>query len=891
MNDKYVPAEVEAAAQAHWEATGATRVTEDSGKPKFYACSMLPYPSGKLHMGHVRNYTINDMMARWMRMKGFNVLMPMGWDAFGLPAENAAIDNNVAPAKWTRANIADMKSQMKPLGLAFDWTRELATCDPGYYKWNQWFFLKMLDKGIAYKKTQIVNWDPVDQTVLANEQVVDGKGWRSGAPVEKREIPGYYLAITKYADELLAGVADTTSPHYLEGWPERVRLMQEHWIGRSEGVRFAFTHDIRGRDGRPIQDGRMYVFTTRADTIMGVTFAAVAPEHPLALHAAEGNPKVAAFIEECKKGGTTEAELALREKEGLPLDLNVTHPLTGQPVPLWVGNYVLMSYGDGAVMGVPGHDERDFAFARKYGIDILQVVHIDGLDYDYERWQDWYADKERGITINSGNWSGLPYQQAVDAIAQVLASHGLGEKKVTWRLRDWGISRQRYWGTPIPIIHCEGSNEPGRERPGCGTVPVPEQDLPVLLPEDLLPDGSGSPLTKCGAFIHVACPKCGQPARRETDTMDTFVDSAWYYMRYCSPGSDMAMVDARSEYWMPMDQYIGGIEHAVLHLLYARFWTKAMRDLGLVSYHEPFRKLFTQGMLLNQSFYREGEGGRRRWFYPTEVEVAYDDKGHPVGAQAKADGLPVMLGGIEKMSKSLNNVVEPRDIIARFGADTARVFTMFAGPPDQSAAWSDSGAEGCWRFLRRVWAFAHRSGARVAAAAASIEGASHAAVALRRELHLLLRQVSHDFERLQYNTVVSGAMKMLNALEAAALADTPADNAVLREGLSLLVRTLYPAAPHITHGLWGGLGFAAAAGDLVDAPWPQVDEAALVQDEIELVLQVNGKVRGKLRVAADATSTAIEALAVATPEVARFGEGRPVKMVKVVPGRLVNVVA
>ncbi len=880
MNERYVPAEVEAAAQAHWEATGATRVTEDSGKPKFYACSMLPYPSGKLHMGHVRNYTINDMMARWMRMKGFNVLMPMGWDAFGLPAENAAIDNGVAPAKWTRANIADMKSQMQPLGLSFDWSRELATCDPDYYKWNQWFFLKLLEHGIAYKKTQVVNWDPVDQTVLANEQVVDGKGWRSGAPVEKREIPGYYLAITKYADELLAGVADTTSPHYLEGWPERVRLMQEHWIGRSEGVRFAFTHHIRGRDGALIQDGRMYVFTTRADTIMGVTFAAVAPEHPLARHAAEGNPEVAAFIEACRKGGTTEAELALREKEGLPLGLNVTHPLTGQPVPLWVGNYVLMSYGDGAVMGVPGHDERDFAFARKYGLDILQVVHIDGLDYDYERWQDWYADKERGITINSGNWSGLRYQQAVDAVAQVLASHGLGEKKVTWRLRDWGISRQRYWGTPIPIIHCAS----------CGSVPVPEKDLPVLLPEDLLPDGSGSPLARCESFIQVACPKCGRPARRETDTMDTFVDSAWYYMRYCSPGSKTAMVDARSEYWMPMDQYIGGIEHAVLHLLYARFWTKAMRDLGLVSYHEPFRKLFTQGMLLNQSFYREGEGGRKRWFYPGEVEVEVDDKGHPVGARAKADGLPVMLGGIEKMSKSLNNVVEPRDIIARFGADTARVFTMFAGPPDQSAAWSDSGAEGCWRFLRRVWAFAVKSRARVASAGAGHEGAGAAATALRRELHLLLKQVSHDFERLQYNTVVSGAMKMLNALEAAALADTPADNAVLREGLSLLVRTLYPAAPHITHGLWSGLGFAAAAGDLVDAPWPQVDEAALVQDEIELVLQVNGKVRGKLRVAADATSAAIEALAGITPEVARFGEGRPVKMVKVVPGRLVNVV-
>nr|MCU0969295.1 leucine--tRNA ligase [Rubrivivax sp.] len=570
MNDKYVPVEVEAAAQAHWEATDAYRVTEDAARPKFYACSMLPYPSGKLHMGHVRNYTINDMMVRWLRMKGLNVLMPMGWDAFGLPAENAAIDNGVAPAKWTRANIADMKAQMKPLSLAFDWSREVATCDPSYYRWNQWFFLKMLEKGIAYKKTQVVNWDPVDQTVLANEQVVDGRGWRSGAPVEKREIPGYYLAITKYADELLAGVADPTAPHFLEGWPERVRLMQEHWIGRSEGVRFAFTHDIRDDDGKLVQDGKMYVFTTRADTIMGVTFCAVAPEHPLAQLAAAREPEVAAFIEECKKGGTTEAELALREKAGLPLHLDVTHPLTGQPVPLWVGNYVLMSYGDGAVMGVPGHDERDFAFARKYGIEILQVIHVDGLEYDYTRWQDWYADKERGITVNSGNWSGLRHKAAVDAVAKALAEAGLGEKKVTWRLRDWGISRQRYWGTPIPIIHC----------PSCGSVPVPEQDLPVVLPEDLVPDGSGNPLDKCESFLNVACPSCGQPARRETDTMDTFVDSAWYYMRYCCPDSTDAMVDARNEYWMPMDQYIGGIEHAVLHLLYARFWTKAMRDLG-----------------------------------------------------------------------------------------------------------------------------------------------------------------------------------------------------------------------------------------------------------------------------------------------------------------------
>jgi leucyl-tRNA synthetase len=881
MNDKYAPAEVEAAAQAHWEATGASRAVEDASKPKFYACSMLPYPSGKLHMGHVRNYTIGDMMGRQLRMKGMNVLMPMGWDAFGLPAENAAMDNGVPPAQWTRQNIADMKSQMQPLGLAFDWSRELATCDPGYYKWNQWFFLQLLEKGIAYKKTQIVNWDPVDQTVLANEQVVDGKGWRSGAVVEKREIPGYYLAITAYAEELLAGVTDTTSAHYLDGWPERVRLMQEHWIGKSEGVRFAFTHDIQGDDGKPVQGGKLHVFTTRADTIMGVTFCAVAPEHPLATLAAQTQPKVAAFIEECKKGGTTEAELALKEKAGLPLGYTVKHPLTEDQVPVWVGNYVLMGYGDGAVMGVPGHDERDFAFAKKYGIPILQVVHIDGQHFSYDEWRDWYADKQQGITVNSGNFSGLQHKAAVNAIARQLETLGLGEKKTTWRLRDWGISRQRYWGTPIPIIHCDS----------CGSVPVPEKDLPVLLPEDLVPDGSGNPLNKSPAFLNVACPKCGQPARRETDTMDTFVDSAWYYMRYCCPGSDDSMVDARNDYWMPMDQYIGGIEHAVLHLLYARFWTKAMRDLGLVSFSEPFTKLFTQGMLLNESYYRDDPAsGKPRWFYPSEVEVQYDERGHPVGATAKADGLPVMLGGIEKMSKSKNNVVEPRDIIKRFGADTARVFTMFAGPPDQSAAWSDSGAEGVYRFLRRLWAAGVKAQPRLAAAAASVDGASPAAVALRREMHLNLRQVSHDFERLQYNTVVSGAMKMLNAIDDAKLADTPADAAVLKEAMSLIVRTLYPAAPHITHALWTQLGFAAAHGDLIDAPWPAVDEAALVQDEIGLVLQVNGKVRGSITVPASASNAEIEAAAAAAAEVARFGEGRPIKMIKVVPGRLVNVV-
>ena len=894
MNEKYAPAEVEAAAQAHWAATDAYRVTEDATRTKFYACSMLPYPSGKLHMGHVRNYTINDMMARYLRMKGMNVLMPMGWDAFGLPAENAAMDNQVPPAQWTRANIADMKAQMQPLGLAFDWTRELATCDPSYYKWNQWFFLKMLEKGIAYKKTQIVNWDPVDQTVLANEQVVDGRGWRSGAIVEKREIPGYYLAITQYADELLAGVNDSTYPGYLEGWPERVRLMQEHWIGKSEGVRFAFPHGIKGADGQLIQGGKLYVFTTRADTIKGVTFCAVAPEHPLATLAAQGNADLTAFIENCKRGGTTEAELALREKEGRPLGLTVTHPLTGAEVPVWVGNYVLMGYGDGAVMGVPAHDERDFAFAKKYALDILQVVQVDGEHFSYDHWQDWYGDKARGVTINSGNYSGLPYKLAVDAIAAALAGEGLGEKKTTWRLRDWGISRQRYWGTPIPNIHCDGSDGPGGRSPGCGSVPVPEKDLPVLLPEDLVPDGSGNPLNKCASFLNVACPQCGQAARRETDTMDTFVDSAWYYMRYCCPGSDDAMVDVRNEHWMPMDQYIGGIEHAVLHLLYARFWTKAMRDLGLVTFSEPFTKLFTQGMLLNESYFREEDSGKKRWFYPSEVDVQHDERGQPVGATAKADGLPVTLGGIEKMSKSKNNVVEPRDIIAKFGADTARLFTMFAGPPDQSAAWSDSGAEGSFRFLRRLWSSGLKLAARSGVAAPGFDGISPAGAALRREMHLLLRAVTHDYDRLQYNTVVSGAMKMLNAIDDAKLAEgsgsASGDGAALKEAFGILLRTLYPAAPHIAHALWGELRYDVAHGDITRAPWPQVDEDALVQDEIELVLQVGGKLRGSIRVPAGADRTAIEAAALASPEFQRFAEGKSAKKVVVVPGRLVNVV-
>lgn len=870
MDDKYNHLAVEKAAQAQWTARDAYRVTEQAGKKKFYACSMLPYPSGKLHMGHVRNYTINDMLTRYLRMNGYNVLMPMGWDAFGLPAENAALKNGVPPAKWTYENIAYMKGQMQAMGLAIDWSREVATCDPSYYKWNQWLFLKMLEKGIAYRKTQVVNWDPVDQTVLANEQVIDGKGWRTGAVVEKREIPGYYLKITDYAAELLEHVQER-----LPGWPERVKLMQENWIGRSEGVRFAFPHDIRGADGKPIGDGRMYVFTTRADTIMGVTFCAVAPEHPLATHAAQSNPQLAAFIEECKKGGTTEAELALKEKEGMKTGLSVRHPVTGEPVEVWVGNYVLMGYGDGAVMGVPGHDERDFAFALKYGLPIVQVVHVDGETYDYQQWHDWYADKENGVTINSDIFSGFNYRDAVNAVAHHLEQKGLGEKKTTWRLRDWGISRQRYWGTPIPIIHCEEH----------GAVPVPEKDLPVVLPQDCVPDGSGNPLNKREDFLACTCPVCGKPARRETDTMDTFVDSSWYFMRYCDPKNDQAMVGEGTQYWMPMDQYIGGIEHAILHLLYARFWTKVMRDLGLVKIDEPFTRLLTQGMVLNEAFSRTTTG--KQYFWAHDLDIVRDEHNKVVSATSKADGQPVAYEGWTTMSKSKNNGVDPQDLIEKYGADTARLYTMFTAPPEATLEWNDAALEGSYRFLRRVWNFGAKLGAGGELKAASY---GKQAQALRREVHTVLRQVDYDYQRMQYNTVVSGAMKMLNALEDFKGGEEPGAAAAQREGFGILLRALYPATPHVAHVLWQDLGFAAVLGDLLDAPWPQVDESALVQDEVELVLQVNGKHRGSILVPAGADKAAIERIALASEPFEKFAGGAPAKKVIVVPGRLVNVV-
>ncbi len=908
MQDKYNHLDIERAAQTHWTALDAYRVHDhaDPKKPlgKYYACSMLPYPSGKLHMGHVRNYTINDMLTRYLRMKGYNVLMPMGWDAFGLPAENAAMKNGVPPAKWTYDNIAYMKKQMQGLGLAIDWSREVATCDPSYYKWNQWLFLKMLEKGIAYRKTQVVNWDPVDQTVLANEQVIDGKGWRTGATVEKREIPGYYLKITDYAEELLDSVS-----HKLPGWPERVKLMQENWIGKSEGVRFAFTHEIHNNAGALIGDGRMYVFTTRADTIMGVTFCAVAPEHPLALHAALSNPKLAAFIEECKSGGTTEAELATQEKKGQPTGLFVTHPLTGDKLEVWVGNYVLMSYGDGAVMGVPAHDERDFEFAKKYALPIKQVTGVECQTYSLDAWADWYGDKQRGVAIHSGKYDGLAFKAAVDAVAADLAALGLGEKKTTWRLRDWGVSRQRYWGTPIPIIHCEEH----------GAVPVPEKDLPVVLPQDCVPDGSGNPLAKhVGFHAGVVCPVCGKAARRETDTMDTFVDSSWYYMRYCDPKNDQAMVGEGAAYWMPMDQYIGGIEHAILHLLYARFWTKVMRDLDLVKVDEPFTKLLTQGMVLNHIYSRKGDKGGMEYFWPSEVEDIRDASGKVTTARRKTDGLIVNYEGVGTMSKSKNNGVDPQDLIEKYGADTARLYTMFTAPPEATLEWNDAGVEGSYRFLRRVWNFGSKLGTMNSGAAGALQSAAQAGFdketkALRLEVHSVLKQVDYDYQRMQYNTVVSGGMKLLNALEdiaptlvtactalptegAAAPADRQSQTrgagllGAANEGFSILLRCIYPATPHLAYALWSELGYAVEHGALLDAAWPEVDASALQQDEVELMLQINGKLRGSVTVSATADKAAIEAAALASEAFIKQAAGAPAKKVIVVPGRLVNIV-
>ena len=917
MDEHYLPEKIETSAQSDWAAQRAFQAVADPTRAKFYCLSMFPYPSGKLHMGHVRNYTIGDVLTRFARMQGKNVLQPMGWDAFGLPAENAAMANGVPPAKWTYDNIAYMKKQLQALGFAIDWEREFATCQPAYYKWNQWLFLRMLEKGIAYKKTGSVNWDPVDQTVLANEQVIDGRGWRTGALVEKREIPMYYLAITKYAEELLADLDTLTE------WPERVRAMQANWIGKSVGVRFAFEYELPGEagslppsplagegrgEGARAQGGLLWVFTTRADTIMGVTFCAVAAEHPLATHAAKINSKLAAFIDECKRGSVMEADMATMEKKGMPTGLSVTHPLSGEQIPVWVGNYVLMGYGEGAVMAVPAHDERDFHFAKKYGLPIKPVITLslnkgsplppgEGQDegkiitpspqpspggrggvatFTTEAWNEWYASKE-GACVNSGKYDGMSYTAAVDAIAADLKAKGLGDKQVMWRLRDWGVSRQRYWGCPIPIIHCAS----------CGDVPVPDQDLPVVLPEDCVPDGSGNPLHKRADFVNCSCPKCGKAAKRETDTLDTFVDSSWYYARFASQRSATAMVDAETNYWMPVDQYIGGIEHAILHLLYSRFWWKVMRDEGLVQGNEPFRRLLTQGMVLNEIFFRKPASGRIQYFNPADVALQHDAVGNRTGAVLKRDGQPVESGGIGTMSKSKNNGIDPQALIDQYGADTARLFTMFAAPPEMTLEWSDDAVAGANRFLKRVWKLVAEHVHPGLPADRALSGLNIAQADLRRLTHQTLVKVTDDIGRRHtFNTAIAAIMELVNALGKFADA-SDAGRRVRHETLEIVVLALSPVVPHICHALWHALGHAEA---VVDATWPVVDATALQRNTLELVVQVNGKLRGRVAAPTGANDAQVRELALNDENVQRHLAGKSVKKVIVVPGKLVNIV-
>ena len=867
MHEQYTPRDIEAAAQNFWDEQQSFAVTEQPGKDTYYCLSMFPYPSGKLHMGHVRNYTIGDVIARYQRMLGKNVLQPMGWDAFGMPAENAAMKNNVAPAKWTYENIEYMKTQLKSLGLAIDWAREVTTCKPDYYRWEQWLFTRLFEKGIIYRKNGTVNWDPADQTVLANEQVIDGRGWRSGALIEKREIPMYYFRITDYADELLESLDE------LPGWPEQVKTMQRNWIGKSRGMEVQFPYD-QASIGHA---GTLKVFTTRPDTLMGATYVAVAAEHPLATQAAQANPALQAFIEECKAGSVAEADMATQEKKGMATSLLVEHPLTGEKLPVWVANYVLMHYGDGAVMAVPAHDERDFEFAHKYNLPVKAVVRTSAGDEVGNEWQDAYG--EHGQLINSAEFDGLDFAGAFDAIEAALIRKDLGKSRTQFRLRDWGISRQRYWGCPIPIIHC----------PSCGDVPVPEDQLPVTLPENVVPDGAGSPLARMPEFYECSCPKCGAAAKRETDTMDTFVESSWYFARYASPNYEGGMVDPKAaNHWLPVDQYIGGIEHAILHLLYARFFHKLMRDEGLVTSNEPFKNLLTQGMVVAETYYRVASNGGKDWFNPADVEIERDAKAKIIGARLKTDGLPVEIGGTEKMSKSKNNGVDPQSMIDQYGADTCRLFMMFASPPDASLEWSDSGVEGASRFLRRVWRLAQAHVAQGLPGKLDVAALDDAQKVIRRAIHAAIKQASTDVGQFhKFNTAIAQVMTVMNVLEKAPQA-TAQDRALLHEGLEAVTLLLAPITPHISHELWKQLGHDQA---VIDAGWPAVDEAALVQDTVTLVVQVNGKLRGQVEMPAAASREEIEAAARSNENVLRFIDGLAIRKVIVVPGKLVNIVA
>ncbi|WP_347453156.1 leucine--tRNA ligase [Acinetobacter sp. ANC 7454] len=868
IDSEYQASAIEPQVQQDWESRKAFKVADTVEGPRRYILSMFPYPSGKLHMGHVRNYTIGDVISRFHRLKGETVLQPMGWDAFGLPAENAAIAHKVAPAKWTFENIDYMRNQLKKLGLSIDWDREFATCTPEYYRWEQWLFIQLYKKGLIYRKLSTVNWDPVDQTVLANEQVENGRGWRSGALVEKRDIPMYYFRITDYAQELLDDLETLK-----DGWPQQVLTMQRNWIGRSQGMEITFP----SANPEIYADG-LTVFTTRADTLMGVTYVAIAAEHPMAQKAAENHPELKAFIEECRMGSVAEADLATAEKKGMATGLFVKHPLTGEEVPVWIANYVLMSYGSGAVMAVPSHDERDFEFANKYGLTIKQVIDAKGADdaeFSATEWQEWYSSKE-GKLVNSGEFDGLDFQGAFDAFLAKLEPQGLANVKVQFRLRDWGVSRQRYWGCPIPMINCEK----------CGQVPVPEDQLPVVLPTDVVPDGSGNPLNKMPEFYETKCPCCGGNARRETDTLDTFVESSWYYARYASPDFTGGMVKPEAgQTWLPVNQYIGGVEHAILHLLYARFFHKLMRDEGVVEGNEPFTNLLTQGMVLADTYYRESESGKKTWFNPADIELERDEKGRIISAKYKGDGEPVIVGGQEKMSKSKNNGIDPQAIIDQYGADTARVFMMFAAPPDQSLEWSDAGVEGSNRFLKRVWrlavGFLEKGNAATEIDKAKL---STAAQDLRRKTHETIQKVGDDIERRHaFNTAIAALMELLNATNKFEAKDDN-DIAVAREAIVTLLTLLAPFAPHLSQTLLAQFGI-----ELTSAQFPQVDESALTRNTQTIVVQVNGKLRGKLEVSVDASKEDILAQAKALPEIQQFLTG-PTKKEIVVPNKLVNLV-
>jgi leucyl-tRNA synthetase len=860
MDEQYRPEAVERKAQAFWESTDSFAVTEDPNKPKYYCLSMFPYPSGKLHMGHVRNYTIGDVISRYQRMQGKNVLQPMGWDAFGLPAENAAISNKTAPAKWTRENIEHMKAQLRRLGFAYDWKREFATCDPDYYRWEQWFFTKLHEKGLVYKKNATVNWDPVDQTVLANEQVVEGRGWRSGAVVEQKEIPQWFIRITDYADELLDDLDK------LDGWPEQVKAMQRNWIGRSEGVELEFQ----------VEDGSdpLSVYTTRPDTLMGVTYMALSARHPLADKAAERHREVADFVEECRNTVASTADMETMEKKGIDTGLFALHPLTGDRIPIWIANFVLHEYGTGALMAVPAHDERDHEFARKYRIQIRQVISAnDGRDIDCQ--DDAFTEK--GLVINSGPYTGMSSDEAFNAIADELEHRELGRRTINYRLRDWGVSRQRYWGAPIPMLSLENGE----------SVPVPEEDLPVRLPEDVTMDGVQSPIKADPEWAKTTYN--GQPAFRETDTFDTFMESSWYYARYCSPRNDQGMLDPEAaNYWLPVDQYIGGIEHAILHLLYARFFHKLLRDTGLVQSDEPFNRLLCQGMVLAETWYRETDNGGKEWFSPQDVDAEYDGKGQVVQATLKADGKPVHPGGVTKMSKSKNNGIDPQSIIDEYGADTVRLFMMFAAPPEQPLEWSDSGVEGAHRFLRRLWRMVHQHLESGESAPAIPGEPDERQQQLRRKTHQTIAKVSDDFSRrMTFNTAIAAVMELLNDAGKFEVA-SEGDRAVMQEVLETAVLVLAPITPHIGHELWEALGHEEP---VVNAEWPVADETAMKEDRIELVIQVNGKLRSRLSVDANADKESLEAMALADENVQRFTEGTTIHKVIVVPGKLVNVVA